>query len=457
VSVLGENTLGLVILFWGVQRYGATVNPINVEVQAGNVAQILHDVAPALILHQRGLPAALVAAARGAGAEALAFADAPDDAPAGDLWARLARYPATPGARPPGDPRDIALIDYTSGSAAAPKGVCLSHEAFFYGCDSVVRRFAIGRDDRVLEYRSVAWASPQLLSVGSTLHAGGTLVLARKFSHQRFFAWLAERRVTIAAGLPTVLSMLLERPVDRTAADVPALRYMTSSAAPLDPERQREFERRYGIPIVQGCGMTEAGFMAGNDPAAPRRGSIGRAMDHVEARFVDAAGAPCPPGVEGELVVGGRQMASAYLAGRDVLVPIPSRDFRTGDLGWMDADGYIYLSGRKKELIIKGGVNIAPAEVTATLLAHPAVADAATLGVPDPVYGETVVAFVVARAGASAAAEDLLAHCRARLSPFKAPSAILAVDAIPRTERGKAAREALLTLWRRHQPAGDAR
>ncbi len=438
VSVLSDNGPELLLLLLGVQRYGATVNPLNVEVHAKNVARMLHDVAPRLVLWNPALPDELAARARAAGATAIAF-----DA----LFAELGQYPASAGPRTGAGPRDVAILDYTSGTTATPRGVCISHEASFYMGRSLVERLNIGEPDRLLEYRALSWASPQCLSLGPTIQTGATLVLAPRFSRRGFFEWIREHRVTVAAGVPTVFQMLLEPPLPVTAADVPTLRFITSSAAPLPVETQLEFERRYGIPVVQGCGMTEAGFMGANPPDARRPGSIGPAVPHLEARFVDDAGAPCPPGRTGELVVRGRQMASAYLTERGTLVPIPQDGFRTGDLGHADADGYLYLTGRKKDLIIKGGVNIAPMEITAVLLAHPAVADAATIGVPDALYGEVIVGFVVPRPGRVPTPDELLAHCRGRLAEFKCPREIRVVDAIPRTERGKVAHEQLRSLW----------
>jgi acyl-coenzyme A synthetase/AMP-(fatty) acid ligase len=317
---------------------------------------------------------------------------------------------------------------------------------------SLVERLAIGPRDRLLEYRSLAWASPQCLSLGPSLQAGARLVLTPRFSRRAFFGWIETHAVTIAAGVPAVFAMLLEEPVPLPAGALRSLRFVTSSAAPLALETQRAFESRYGVRVLQGCGMTEAGFMAINPPDAPRPGSIGLPVPYLTARFVDEAGAPCPPGREGELVVGGPAMASAYLeAGR--LVPIPRDGFPTGDLGHADADGYLYLTGRKKDLIIRGGVNIAPLEITTALLAHPAVVEAATIGVPDAVYGEAIASFVVLRPGADAAPADLIAHCRARLAPFKLPEHVRVVGALPRNDRGKVAREGLRALWEAGAPA----
>ncbi|HEV8311334.1 MAG TPA: AMP-binding protein [Methylomirabilota bacterium] len=437
VSVLSDNCLELLVLFLGVQRYGATVNPINVEVHARNVAQILHDVEPRLTFWSPALPAELQALARAAGETALPF---------DELWAQLAALPATPGSRRVGGPRDIAILDYTSGTTATPKGVLISHQAVFYQARSLVERLGLTEDDRLLEYRALSWASPQVLSVGPSLQAGAGLVLAPRFSRRRFFDWIREYGVTVAAGVPTVFAVLLAEPVAVTAADLPSLRFMTSSSAPLPVETQLAFERRYGIPIVQGCGMTEAGFMGGNPPGARRLSSIGPAMPYIEARFVDESGAVCPPGREGELVVTGRQLAAGYLVERGRVMALPGDGLRTGDLGYADAEGYLYLTGRTKDVIIKGGVNVAPMEITSVLLGHPAVADAATIGVPDPVYGEAIVSFVVPRPGEVVTTDELRAHCATRLSEFKQPQQIRLVDALPRTDRGKLARERLQAL-----------
>ncbi len=442
VSILSDNGPAFVTLFLGIQRAGAAANPINIEVNAKNAGQILGDVAPRLVFRHQTVPAELAAAAADTGVETLVFDDE-------DLFDLLAPYPAAPLDGPHHRPADIAVIDYTSGTTARPKGVCISGSAFAVMGRAPAARFDFTPRDRVLEYRSLAWASPQLLGLAATLHAGATLILARKFSQHRFFDWLRSHAVTIAAGVPAVINMLLDRPVAVTARDVPALRFITSSAAPLALQRQRDFEQRYGIPIVQGCGMTEAGFMAGNPPAATRAGSIGLPMPDLQARFVDDAGRTCPPGQEGELVVSGPQMASAYLAEGGRLEPIPGDGFPTGDLGYADDDGYLYLTGRKKDLIIRGGVNIAPLEITSALLAHPAVADAATIGVSDEVYGEAIACFVVPRPGQSLTAAEVLEHCRQRLSPFKRPGRVLVVEAIPKTARGKLAADQLRELWRR--------
>lgn len=152
----------------------------------------------------------------------------------------------------------------------------------------------------------------------------------------------------------------------------------------------------------------------------------------------------------------GRQMASAYLTDHGMRAEIPQDSFRTGDLGCMDADGYLYITGRKKDVIIRGGVNIVPMEISSVLLWHPAVVEAATIGVPDDIYGEGIVSFVAARAGHTVSPDELIAYCRTRLSDFKLPQQVFVLEAIPKNDRGKVARESLQALWRTYQRVPQA-
>ena len=447
ISLLADNGIEPLIVFWGALRAGVIVNPINVEIREKHVSQILHDVAPRAVFWSRERASDPRALGTG-GAPWFGFGAWHVPAPAADdLFGRLRSAPDTAiTARPART--DWSLINYTSGTTDLPKGAIWTHEAYYAMCESPVDRLEIGEADTILDYRHFSWSSPQILSVGPTMLTGATLVLARRFSQARFFDWLRDYRVTIAVGIPTVINMLLARPVPVTGADLPALRFMTSSTAPLSIDKHVEFEEIYGIQIVQLAGGTETGFMCGNHPGRRKLGSIGRPTLNMRVRILDDAGRELPPGEEGEMVVDGRQLASAYWQGPDKLVSIPQDGFRNGDLARRDDEGYVYITGRKKDIIIKGGVNIASLEITNCLLEHPDVADAGTLGVRDDIYGEVPVVFVAPRPGRSPGEAALLEHCRARLVAFKVPEAIVIVDTVPKNANGKLDREALAALWR---------
>src|SRR5262244_4024418 len=450
ISLLADNGIEPLIVFWGGLRAGVIVNPINVEIREKHVSQILHDVAPKAVFWSRELASDPRALGTG-GAPWFPFGTWDSPAPlADDLFAHLRGVSDAAIASRPAR-ADWSLINYTSGTTDAPKGAIWTHEAYYAMCESPVDRLELDETDTILDYRHFSWSSPQILSIGPTLQTGATLVLARKFSPARFFDWIRDHGVTVAVGIPTVINMLLARPVAVTAADLPALRFMTSSTAPLSLDKHVEFEKTYGIPIVQLAGGTETGFMCGNHPGDRRHGSIGRPTLNMRVRILDDAGRELPPGEEGEMVVSGRQLASAYWQGPDTLVPIPQDGFRNGDLARRDADGYVYITGRKKDIIIKGGVNIASLELTNCLLQHPDVADAAAVGVPDTIYGEAPVGFVVARAGRRPTESTLLEHCRNKLAAFKVPAAVVTIDAIPRNANGKIDRSALAALWDRQR------
>jgi acyl-coenzyme A synthetase/AMP-(fatty) acid ligase len=448
ISLLADNGIEALVVFWGALRAGVVINPINVEIREKHVSQILHDVAPALVLWSRDL----AGDGRGPGAGGAPWVavgrwTAPGPEP-DELFATLHHTaPAADTGRPART--DWACLDYTSGTTDAPKGAICTHEAYYAMSESAVDRLGLSEADTILDYRHFSWSSPQILSIGPALQTGATLVLARRFSQARFFDWVREHGVTVAVGIPTVINMLLARPVAVTRGDLPSLRFMTSSTAPLSVDRHLAFERTYGIPIVQLAGGTETGFMCGNDPADRRVGSIGRPTLNMRVRILDDAGRELPPGQEGEMVVSGRQMASAYWQGPDRLVPIPQDGFRNGDLARRDEDGYVYITGRKKDIVIKGGVNIASLEITSCLLEHPEVADAATIGVKDSIYGEVPVGFVAPRPGRDVQPDALLEHCRARLVAFKVPAAVLVVAAVPRNANGKIDRDTLAALWDR--------
>jgi len=241
--------------------------------------------------------------------------------------------------------------------------------------------------------------------------------------------------------------MLLNDPQGVTSDDVPTLRLMTCSTAPLSPEQWQKFESQYGVTLLQLYGMSEAGWICGNRHYRRKFGTVGPPAKHQEFRIVDEGGAPCQAGVEGEITIGGPQTCIAVITPEGEYEDLSDARIPTGDLGTMDEEGFVRVTGRTKDLIIRGGVNIAPVEIENVLLRHSGVLEAAAVGVPDEIYGEEIVCFVVPKPGEGLTERALGQHCGEHLPAFKTPKAYRFVDELPKSDRGKVRREALKEQW----------
>ena len=452
VALLAENSIEQLLCYFGVMAAGATVCTVHVEMNRNQLPGILDRLKPKLILYQDGLRLD----------EALASADAPrlwighhDAAGTGTLLGEVARCtPSEP--KSVARPQDDAVILFTSGTSAKPKGVVLSFGEFLSNIDPVADGFGISADDRLYDFRPFSWASAQLLGALAPVNRGATLVLAEKFSASRFFTHLHEHGVTVATGNPTTLNILLnseaqeahETQVERDT--LPKLRFITSSSAPLLLDEWKRFEQKFGIRVAQGYGASEASWIAAIPGEERRLGTVGRPFAYHDVAIVDGEGRRLPAGEIGYVELGGwPDHPFRYLA-EDGEVRVHARGrIRTGDIGCLDGDGFLTLTGREKELIIRGGAKISPVEIDACLMQCAEVMEAATVGVPDVIYGEEVVSYVVGRPGATLDCETLLRHCAATLPAFKAPKQILLASALPKTERGKLDRKALVERWNR--------
>jgi acyl-coenzyme A synthetase/AMP-(fatty) acid ligase len=274
------------------------------------------------------------------------------------------------------------------------------------------------------------------------------LVLAQKFSASRFFQHLRDHGVTIATGNPTTVNILLNNTQTTQRATLPKLRFMTSSSAPLLLEEWKRFEQRFGIPIGQGCGASEVSWIAAIPGEQRRLGSVGRPFAYHDLAIVDDEGRRLPAGEIGSVELGGWSDHPYRYLGEDGEIKIHSRSrFRTGDLGALDNDGFLTLTGRERDLIIRGGAKISPLEIDSLLMQHADLIEVATIGVPDPIYGEEVMSYVVPRPGARVDADAILQFCASALPAFKAPKRIVLATALPKTERGKLDRKALVQKW----------
>jgi acyl-CoA synthetase (AMP-forming)/AMP-acid ligase II len=326
---------------------------------------------------------------------------------------------------------------HTSGTTSRPKGVPLRHGNLMASLENIVQTYDLGPHDTSLIVMPLFHVHGLLGATLSTLHSGGTVIVPPRFSAASFWTQAREHGATWYSAVPTIHQILLSR-ADQVDEPRPALRFIRSCSAALAPAVLAQLEARFGAPVLEAYGMTEAAHqMASNPlpPAARKPGTVGCGTG-VEIVILDEQGQQVPQGTPGEVSIRGRNVMGGYHNNPEANSQAFSGGFfRTGDQGHLDAEGYLTLTGRLKELINRGGEKISPFEVDAALLEHPAVAEAVSFAAPHPKYGEEVQAVVVLKAEAS---EDELADfCHDRLADFKVPRRIYFTTALPRTATGK--------------------
>jgi acyl-coenzyme A synthetase/AMP-(fatty) acid ligase len=443
IALLSNNSIEHLAAYFGVLAYGAAICTVHVEMNRNQLDNILPLLKARLVLCEAGL-----------GLDDMLSAAAAPCLPLG-TWddRRGDSFFAAVNACDSGDALadvgvdDSAVILFTSGTSARPKGVVLSFRELLSNTGPTADGFNLTAQDRIYDFRSFNWCSAQTLSAVPPLCRGATLILGRKFSRSRFFDHVRQFGATIATGNPTTIGLLLNAD-GASAPELPTLRFMTSSSAPLNGDEWRRFEDRFGIRVSQGYGCSEVGWIAAQPGEQRRIGTVGRPHDYHRLSIVGAEGQTLQVDEMGEVELGGLPDNAYRTLADDGSIRIDSRGrMKTGDLGFLDGDGYLHLTGRAKDLIIRGGVNISPLEIDAVLMRCGDVIEACTVGVPDKVYGEEVVAYVVLRPGVTLGAADILRHCAAALPAFKAPKRIVLSEELPKTERGKLDRKALVERW----------
>ena len=349
-------------------------------------------------------------------------------------------------------PEDPAMLMYTSGTTGQPKGALLSHANMLSGARAVARSLALTPADRVLSSLPLYHINGQCIATVAPLVSGGSIVMPHRFSVSQWWPLVARHRPTWLNMVPTIIAYLLNGP-DLTAEQAAAcrnIRFGRSASAPLPSGQHRAFEERFGFSVVEAMGLTECASVAFTNPlekSARKYGSPGKPLG-VEARVVDRAGRPVAGDARGEIELRGPNVMLGYFKSPEATAAALRSEgwLATGDIGYRDPDGFFFITGRLKELIIKGGENIAPREIDEALLAHPAVLEAAAVGVPDAAYGQEILACVVVKPGATCTEEDLRAHCLRTLGRYKSPRYLKLVGQLPKGPSGKVQRLKLTDL-----------
>ena len=335
---------------------------------------------------------------------------------------------------------DDALLMYTSGTTGRPKGVVHTQASLLAGGWTVSVAHELTSNDRGMGVLPFYHINGLCVSVMGSLVSGGSLAMVSRFSASNFWAHAEKGGITWFSVVPTIISHLLHGQAEPSASLKAQLRFARSASSALAIETQRAFQNRFGLSIVESLGLTETAAQCLVNPLDPARhkiGSAGMAISN-EARIANDAGIECNRGQEGEIQIRGPNVMKEYLKNPEATAgTFHEAWLRTGDLGRMDDDGYVFVTGRLKELIIKGGENIAPREIDEALYEHPDVVEAAAFARPCPHYGERVEAAVRLRETSSASTDELLALCEKRVGKFKSPDQVHILDELPKGPSGK--------------------
>jgi amino acid adenylation domain-containing protein len=340
---------------------------------------------------------------------------------------------------------DEGLLIYTSGSTAHSKGVLFTQRNLLAGIANTITVYQFTPQDRSLCVLPLYHLNALTATLLPMLLSGGSVVTPHRFSVTHVWQWVADYHCTWFAAVPTILTHLVNwtNPFDEENADrLRQVRFIRSSSAPLSPSLHHTFEEKFPLLLVEAMGMTEAGEVFLTPPARAKQKIGSPGLPCHETRIVGAHGDRLPCGETGEILIRGPRLMKGYYKNPEATAEVLSPDgwLRTGDLGYQDTDGYVFIIGRAKEIVIKGGENIAPREIDDTLMRHTAVLEAAAVGVPDAYLGEDLVAYVVLKPGGQSSEQELLSHCAQALGEFKTPSRIYFVEGLPKGPSGKVQR-----------------
>jgi long-chain acyl-CoA synthetase len=448
VVVLMANCPEVGITYNAIWRAGAVVTPVVFLISPPELQHILADSGAVAVVTTPELLATVSAAAAGAPQlrQVIVVGGAPGSLPAhvrGVEFADLESAPAGGIARVDDD--DLAALMYTGGTTGRAKGVMLSHRNLYYCSRSSHEASQVEGITSALTPLPLSHAYGMIVTlVGFHATERAVGVLQRWFDPAEFVALAQQHKIQRTALVPAMVQMLLVQPLED--ADLSALRYVNSGAAPLAAETREQWERRVpGSEILEGYGCTESGAVISvNPPGASRPGSVGLPIPGYQVAIRDDSDGDVPTGTDGEICVrADGVMAGYWNAPEETAAALLGGWLHTGDIGHLDADGYLYVVDRKKDLIIRGGFNVFPRDVEDVLLEHPAVAMAGVVGRPDERLGEEVAAFVSLRPGSQAAPAEVIEFARGRLAAHKYPREVTIVDAIPLTSVGKLDRKAL--------------
>ncbi len=456
VCILSENRVECVDAFWAAGKSGIILVPLGTRSTAHELHHILADCGPSCLMYSARYEKLATELQQLVPFKHSISLDAQDDGPNALSYTKaVQRVRPDPLPMPP-QPEDIFCLLYTSGTTGRPKGVMIPHRQIAFNAFTTVLSWQLRSTDRVQVYTPMYHAGGLTVFMTPLFALGGSIVLHDGFDTTEILLAFRDHKCTLLFGVPTTFKMLLESP-EFPAIDFTPLRWCCSGGAPLPLQLLRAYQDRKVI-FRQGYGLTEVGvncFAMSDQDSGGKAGSIGKPMMFTEAKLVDPTGNPVAANEVGELCLRGLHVCRGYWNNPAATAQVLDQDgwFHTGDLARRDEDGFFYIAGRSKDMIISGGVNIYPAEIEKELLDHPAISEASVIGTTDDKWGEIPAAFVALKPGANITSIDLIEFLRPRINKIKLPRHVVFVDALPRNAYGKVLKLELQDRLRNLKPA----
>ena len=439
-AIYAQNCPEILIGYYAASKLGAVLMPINPNMTAAEVAHSIGHCGARIMLHDAMVAEAAEQAASDEMRRPLSLLCEPCEGP-------------DAGPEPRIKPDDDYVVVYTSGSTGMPKAIVLTHRSQTAVLDALTEMWGITDRDTTLVGLPLGYLFGLSTASAAAHSKGGKVVLMRRFHPGEALDAFVASRATVYHGVPTMFSMMLDYAEQRDLRpDLSFVRTMVCAGAPLAEELKLRFARRFSKEIQNYYALSECtpvfGFYASDGRPMPS-GAAGRLAPGSAARITDGQGNDCPDGVPGELFVKGAALIKRYHKDSESTAAVLSDGWlKTGDIACRDSQGFYTITGRLKDIIIRGGANIAPAEVESVLARHPAVQEAAVIGVPDKIFGEVPVAYVVRRAGSDVAVEALITHAEKELADFKVPRRIAFIGEMPLGKTGKVDKAALKARWK---------
>ena len=446
VGLLAHNRVEYLDAFFATGKSGVILVPLGTRLTAHELSHIVRDAGLRVFMYDAAFADTVRALRAMVDIERWIALDEP--ASPGDR--RLVELlPAEAGHLSSPDPEEICCLLYTSGTTGQPKGVMLPHRMIIWNGYNTVAGWGLRDEDVSPIFTPLYHAGGLGAFLVPIFTIGGTIVLHAGFDPAEIWRTIARERCTVVLGVPTIYKLLMEAP-EFEHADLSSIRALMSGGAPLPLYIIEAYQRR-GVVFKQGYGLTEVGvncFAMTIEDSVRKKGSIGRPLMFTDARLANGDGSEAAVDQVGELWLRGPHVCNGYWRNPEATAAALDADgwFHTGDLARRDAEGFFYIAGRQKDMLISGGVNIYPAEIEGALLLHHAVKDAAVVGVPDPTWGEMGAAVIVLRQTGGATGEQLASFLGERLAKYKIPRRWVFVDVLPRTAYGKLLKNALREL-----------